>query len=533
MALTTRCPQCGTSFKVVPDQLRVRNGLVRCGACSTVFDGRACLVSAPGAPVAATAPASAPLPSSAAAVAAPVLAAPEPHPPAAPIPEPAYSPPAIPAPAPAVAVPRPPEPAVAPPKPPASGVAPPKPPEPDVAPPNPPAPGVAPPKPPTTGVAPPKPAEPREPRIVLPWEDEPEAPPAPMVRSAPSMPSAPAVPPAVLRGRDDIRKRAEPQAAASDDDIEDDDYADDDGEPFLRAPEPPRAAPAHQRPAYRQEPIVARRSDEPTLDWRSGRAGTGEGDNRYNEPREDLRDDPHDDRHDDPHDDTYNDPYDEPYDDVRDLERDDEYDHDDDRNAGAHEPVLGDTRTRYSSATDVGRAPPEFLDQDRIERSGLVRKLWGYACLVGLIALALQLLYAYRTDIANSVPALRPVLEAVCKPLDCTVGYARRRDLISISSSSLQPPTGAAAIDDGRTRLVLTVMLHNRYDKPQYWPALVLELNDLSDTVVVRKVLMPEDYLTPQQLAGPFGPQGALKISVPIEVTGVQVNGYQLDKFFP
>ncbi|WP_312540796.1 DUF3426 domain-containing protein [Achromobacter mucicolens] len=349
-----------------------------------------------------------------------------------------------------------------------------------------------------------------------------------MVRSAPTMPSAPAVPPAVLRGRDDIRKRTEPQAAA-DDDIEDDDYADEDGEPFLRAPEPPRAAPTHPLPAYRQEPIVARRLDEPTLDWRAGRASTGERNNLYNDPREGLRDDSHDDPHDDRHDDTYDDAYD----DVRDLERDDEYDQDDDRDAGAHEPVLGDTRTRYSSATDVGRAPPEFLDQDRIERSGLVRKLWGYACLVGLIALALQLLYAYRTDIANSVPALRPVLEAVCKPLDCAVGYARRRDLISISSSSLQPPTGAAAIDDGRTRLVLTVMLHNRYDKPQYWPALVLELNDLSDTVVVRKVLMPEDYLTPQQLAGPFGPQGALKISVPIEVTGVQVNGYQLDKFFP
>ena len=44
MAMTTRCPQCGTAFKVVPDQLRVRNGLVRCGACETVFDGRACLV---------------------------------------------------------------------------------------------------------------------------------------------------------------------------------------------------------------------------------------------------------------------------------------------------------------------------------------------------------------------------------------------------------------------------------------------------------------------------------------------------------
>ncbi|RZN09481.1 MJ0042-type zinc finger domain-containing protein, partial [Bordetella pertussis] len=55
MALTTRCPQCGAAFRVVADQLRVRNGLVRCGECATVFDGRACLVPAPdaGAPRAA------------------------------------------------------------------------------------------------------------------------------------------------------------------------------------------------------------------------------------------------------------------------------------------------------------------------------------------------------------------------------------------------------------------------------------------------------------------------------------------------
>ena len=195
--------------------------------------------------------------------------------------------------------------------------------------------------------------------------------------------------------------------------------------------------------------------------------------------------------------------------------------------------MLGDTRTRYSSATDVGRAPPEFLDQDRAERRGLINRLWAGACLAGLIALGLQLLYVYRSDIANSVPALRPVLEAACRPLDCAVGYARRLERIAISSSSLQPPTGAAAIDDGRSRLVLNLVLRNRYDKPQHWPALVLDLTDLSDTVVVRRVLMPENYLTPEQLRGPFAPAGELKISVPIEVTGVQVNGYQIDKFFP
>lgn len=38
MALATRCPQCGASFRVVADQLKLRGGLVRCGDCRTVFD---------------------------------------------------------------------------------------------------------------------------------------------------------------------------------------------------------------------------------------------------------------------------------------------------------------------------------------------------------------------------------------------------------------------------------------------------------------------------------------------------------------
>ncbi len=38
MSLITRCPACGTMFKVVPDQLRISDGWVRCGHCSEVFD---------------------------------------------------------------------------------------------------------------------------------------------------------------------------------------------------------------------------------------------------------------------------------------------------------------------------------------------------------------------------------------------------------------------------------------------------------------------------------------------------------------
>jgi predicted Zn finger-like uncharacterized protein len=40
-ALITRCPACATMFKVVPDQLRVSEGWVRCGHCNEVFDASA------------------------------------------------------------------------------------------------------------------------------------------------------------------------------------------------------------------------------------------------------------------------------------------------------------------------------------------------------------------------------------------------------------------------------------------------------------------------------------------------------------
>ncbi len=39
MALATTCPQCKTSFRVVPDQLKLRRGFVRCGRCHNVFAG--------------------------------------------------------------------------------------------------------------------------------------------------------------------------------------------------------------------------------------------------------------------------------------------------------------------------------------------------------------------------------------------------------------------------------------------------------------------------------------------------------------
>jgi predicted Zn finger-like uncharacterized protein len=44
MALATQCPHCHTTFRVAADQLKLRGGIVRCGACQSIFDGNAHLI---------------------------------------------------------------------------------------------------------------------------------------------------------------------------------------------------------------------------------------------------------------------------------------------------------------------------------------------------------------------------------------------------------------------------------------------------------------------------------------------------------
>ena len=57
MSLATRCSECGTVFRVVPDQLKVSDGWVRCGRCSAVFNAQASLFDLDeSAPAAAAAP---------------------------------------------------------------------------------------------------------------------------------------------------------------------------------------------------------------------------------------------------------------------------------------------------------------------------------------------------------------------------------------------------------------------------------------------------------------------------------------------
>lgn len=78
--LTTRCPGCGTVFRITPEQLRARAGRVRCGHCQGIFDALENLreTAPPPAPPAAPEKTDTPAPA-----AEPITARQEPAPPAA------------------------------------------------------------------------------------------------------------------------------------------------------------------------------------------------------------------------------------------------------------------------------------------------------------------------------------------------------------------------------------------------------------------------------------------------------------------
>lgn len=177
---------------------------------------------------------------------------------------------------------------------------------------------------------------------------------------------------------------------------------------------------------------------------------------------------------------------------------------------------------------------PDFLQARSRHRSALMRLLWSVLILIGLVCLVLQLAYVYRMQIASNVPLLRPILEQACEPLQCKVGYPRRIERIAIMNSSLQAmPQAAGTASADESVMQLRVVLRNTYDKPQTWPALTLDLVDFSGTVVVRRRLAPKAYLPASALNGPFPAGSEIQIAVPITVSGVKINGYQLGKFYP
>lgn len=193
--------------------------------------------------------------------------------------------------------------------------------------------------------------------------------------------------------------------------------------------------------------------------------------------------------------------------------------------------VVGESRVKGDDPSAFGRTVPDFLEDDDQASEG-ASVMWLVGAIVLALALIAQSLFVFRNDIVAAAPSLRPLLVQLCKPVSCDVSYVRQIDRIFIVGSALQQAPDAVTAADQRA-YVLRLTLQNRSAYPQPWPALLLTLTDASGTAVIKKALLPSTFLPPDLLDGPMAPRQESGLDIPLVVEGLNISGYELERFFP
>ena len=111
------------------------------------------------------------------------------------------------------------------------------------------------------------------------------------------------------------------------------------------------------------------------------------------------------------------------------------------------------------------------------------------AVLLLLAALGVQLAVFRSTEIANAVPALRPLLELVCSRLPCQYQGPVAVDRIRLASRDIRDHPQ----EPGALRIQATLV--NRAPFAQPFPDMEITLSDLAGTVVARRRFRPPEYL--------------------------------------
>lgn len=195
--------------------------------------------------------------------------------------------------------------------------------------------------------------------------------------------------------------------------------------------------------------------------------------------------------------------------------------------------VIERAATEVVRPEEVQAVPPAASDFSFVRqaerqafwRRPLVRWLLLFVCLGLLGVLGFQAAVQHRNDIAARVPALRPVLEAVCQRLGCEVSARRHIESVVIDSSSFNKGRGDT--------YQLGLTLKNTASTVLATPSIELTLTDVQDQAILRRVLHPADLGVAPELPA----QGDATVSLPIGVTGeagsARIAGYRLLAFYP
>lgn len=171
---------------------------------------------------------------------------------------------------------------------------------------------------------------------------------------------------------------------------------------------------------------------------------------------------------------------------------------------------------------------PEFVKRSRRqERMGRTRRvLMALGAVALLLALLAQAVLGFRNVLAVQHPAMKPVLQAACVVLGCRVELPAQVENLVIETGELTTL--------GPDTYALNTLLRNQGNLVLAWPSIELELTDANDKPVLRRVLAPADYLprgTPA--ANGFGPHSEQPVTLHFTLAGLQPSGYHTFVFYP
>lgn len=170
---------------------------------------------------------------------------------------------------------------------------------------------------------------------------------------------------------------------------------------------------------------------------------------------------------------------------------------------------------------------PAFVQQGRQRRrhARAWKVLLWVAIPLLLLALAAQLVYYFRHDIAARSPQIAPYLRAACKQLDCRIRLPMEIDRLSLASSQLDATTAEAG------RYTLVVLLRNQGDTVQTWPSIDLQLKNAEGGLLVRRAFLPNQYAKPDEILSGMPSRSEREIRLPFELSGEPPAGFEITIF--
>lgn len=161
----------------------------------------------------------------------------------------------------------------------------------------------------------------------------------------------------------------------------------------------------------------------------------------------------------------------------------------------------------------------------RVSPAGRARRILQFAAaaLLGGLFL-LQVAIFLRADLAAVMPATRPLLQTLCRPLNCVVPLPRQLDKAAIAASSLEHDA------ENKSRARLYLLLANRSGQAQTWPHIVLTLTDVRDAPVAQRVFAPKEYLAKNtRLENGMAAGEEQEIRLDLDTGTLAATGYALD----